>query len=132
MELTGKQHAEPASQLGLTGIRIYLRLEGALAAGIGLWAYALLDASWLMLAATILLPDLAFLAYLNGRRFGIYCYNLTHSYLSPAVFFAVTAYAGFGLAEELALVWVVHIGVDRLIGYGLKLQTDDKRTHLSG
>ncbi len=119
-------------QDGVTGTRVFLRLEGALVAVLGLWAYAQLEAGWLLFAALFLLPDLSFFGYMMGRRTGVYCYNLAHTYLSPAVFFAALAFAGVDLAEELALIWVVHIGADRLVGYGLKLQTDDKRTHLSG
>lgn len=85
-----------------------------------------------MFAVLLLLPDLSFLGYLKGRRAGVYCYNIAHTYLSPAVFFAALVFTGVDMAEELTLIWVVHIGADRLLGYGLKLQTDDKRTHLSG
>ena len=31
---------------------------------------------------------------------------------------------------QAGLIWLTHIGVDRLVGYGLKYPTDLKRTHL--
>jgi len=31
---------------------------------------------------------------------------------------------------QLALIWLVHIGADRLLGYGLKYPTAFKDTHL--
>lgn len=117
---------------GERDIRIILRCEGALVATGGLWAYAQIEAGWLMFAALLLLPDLSFLGYLSGRTAGVYCYNFAHTYLSPVVVYAILALAGVDLAEELALIWIVHIGADRLLGYGLKLQTDYKKTHLSG
>ena len=37
---------------------------------------------------------------------------------------------GSGLAVQLALIWLSHIGGDRLLGYGLKYSTAFKDTHL--
>ena len=33
-------------------------------------------------------------------------------------------------ATQIALIWLAHIGVDRLLGYGLKYPTGFKDTHL--
>lgn len=85
-----------------------------------------------MFVVLFMVPDLAFFGYLKSRRVGIYCYNVAHTYLSPAVLFAALTFAGLELADELALIWVTHIAADRLLGYGLKLQTMDRQTHLSG
>ena len=35
-----------------------------------------------------------------------------------------------GTATQLALIWFLHIGADRLLGYGLKYPTSFKDTHL--
>jgi hypothetical protein len=37
---------------------------------------------------------------------------------------------GSSLALVVALVWFAHIGMDRLVGYGLKYPTESKDTHL--
>jgi hypothetical protein len=34
------------------------------------------------------------------------------------------------IAMELGLIWFIHIGVDRAVGYGLKYPTGFKDTHL--
>jgi len=34
------------------------------------------------------------------------------------------------LALALAFIWLAHIGMDRLFGFGLKYPTDFKDTHL--
>ena len=34
------------------------------------------------------------------------------------------------LAFGLAAIWAAHIGFDRLLGYGLKLETGFEQTHL--
>jgi hypothetical protein len=33
-------------------------------------------------------------------------------------------------ALQIALIWLAHIGVDRMLGYGLKYPTGFKDTHL--
>ena len=49
---------------------------------------------------------------------------------------AVYFHAGYpwwllvALALAPDLIWIVHIGVDRTLGYGLKYPTDFKDTHL--
>jgi hypothetical protein len=38
---------------------------------------------------------------------------------------------GSSAATKVALIWLAHIGADRLLGYGLKYPTTFKDTHLS-
>jgi len=68
--------------------------------------------------------------YAAGPRIGAAVYNLFHTLLGPAVL-AIGFYAG--LAEwmlPVALIWLAHIAADRLLGYGLKLPTGFRDTHL--
>jgi hypothetical protein len=61
---------------------------------------------------------------------GAVVYNAIHTYVFPAVLY------GFGFATArpaamiVALVWAAHIGVDRLLGFGLKYPTRFRDTHL--
>ena len=70
------------------------------------------------------------LGYLAGPRAGAVAYNATHTYAAPAVLAAVSAAAGWGLGVPAALVWAAHIGLDRALGYGLKLPDGFPHTHL--
>ena len=70
------------------------------------------------------------LGFLAGKRVGAAAYNLGHSYLSPALLGASGVALSQPLAVALALVWVAHIGFDRLLGYGLKYPTGFADTHL--
>lgn len=54
-----------------------------------------------------------------------------HTYTVPIALGAVGFWAGVELAQLVALVWVAHIGADRLLGYGLKFESGFKETHLS-
>ena len=112
------------------GPRILLRLEGAALLAAALLAYAQLGQGWMVFALAFLLPDLSMLGYLAGRKVGAAAYNLAHSTVLPLGLGA----AGWLLAEpalqSAALIWLAHIGFDRMLGYGLKYSTAFGHTHL--
>ncbi|HLG75250.1 MAG TPA: DUF4260 family protein [Ktedonobacteraceae bacterium] len=47
-------------------------------------------------------------------------YNLAHTLVSPALLAGYGLLAGNALAVSLALIWLAHIGLDRMVGYILK------------
>ncbi|NMM25942.1 MAG: DUF4260 domain-containing protein [Glaciimonas sp.] len=57
-------------------------------------------------------------------------YNITYSKLLPGALAVVAIVTGNALFSALALIWFVHIGVDRMLGYGLKYPEGFKVTHL--
>ncbi len=107
-----------------------LRLEGLAVAAGALVLYFDAGNGWLMLLVLILVPDLSALGYLAGKRVGALTYDLAHTYVGPIALGVGGVVAGSALPLQLALIWLVHIGVDRLLGYGLKYPTDFKDTHL--
>jgi hypothetical protein len=70
------------------------------------------------------------LGYLRGPRAGAAVYNLGHTWLLPAIIGAGGLLGGSRLAIGIALIWLGHIGIDRLLGYGLKFPTGFKDSHL--
>jgi hypothetical protein len=88
------------------------------------------DYPWWLLAALVLAPDLSMLGYLAGPALGTAAYDAAHTYVFPIVLVAAGVIAGAEIAVELGLIWFMHIGVDRAIGYGLKYPTGFKDTHL--
>jgi hypothetical protein len=86
--------------------------------------------SWWLFALLLLAPDLSMLGYLARPRVGAILYNVFHSYPLPAALGIFGMLAGAPLAVSVALVWFAHIGMDRLMGYGLKYPTAFKDTHL--
>ena len=79
----------------------------------------------------LLAPDVSFAGYLAGPRVGATFYNLAHTYALPVALAAGSLLAGeTGLPVQIALIWAAHIGIDRLLGYGLKYPTFFKDTHL--
>jgi hypothetical protein len=114
-----------------SGVRAILRLEAAAASAGAVALYAHASLSWPMFALLILAPDLSMLAYLIGPRAGATAYNCVHTYALALPL----ALAGFWFASPivaaLGLIWIAHIGIDRMFGYGLKYATGFGDTHLS-
>ncbi|MCL4876960.1 MAG: DUF4260 family protein [Anaerolineae bacterium] len=84
---------------------------------------------WLFLAL-LLVPDLSMVGYLRNPRIGALTYNLVHTYVVPAVFLALMFMIDSEIGVQTALIWFAHIGMDRMLGYGLKYPTEFKSTHL--
>jgi hypothetical protein len=108
----------------------WLRLEGLCVAALSAILYARTGSSWWLFAALWLAPDLSFFGYLAGPRLGSHCYNAVHSYLLPATFAAVAIVFHQKACLPCVLIWCNHIGVDRLVGYGLKYPSGFGFTHL--
>jgi Domain of unknown function (DUF4260) len=78
----------------------------------------------------LLAPDLAMLAYLAGPRAGALVYNLAHTYALALPLALAGFFVGSAVASALALIWIAHIGLDRMLGYGLKYASGFGDTHL--
>ena len=111
-------------------VRGWLRLEGAAAFAAGLALYGWLGGPWLLVIPLLLVPDLSAVGYLRGPRLGAFTYNAVHNW---AVGLAVL---GLGLAVDalpvtiLGAILIAHVGMDRAVGYGLKLPSSFHDTHL--
>ena len=107
-----------------------LRLEG-LGLLIGsLVVYFHLDFGWLLLLVLFLAPDLSFAGYLAGAVVGAWIYNVAHTTVGPIALAVVGVLADTDWCVQLAIIWLAHIGIDRLLGYGLKYPTAFQDTHL--
>jgi len=109
--------------------KAWLRAEGLAAFGLSTGLYFAVGAPVWMYFVLILAPDLAMLGYLGGPRLGATAYNLAHTYVGPAVLAVIGVYMA-SAAFAIALIWCAHIGLDRLLGYGLKYPTAFGHTHL--
>jgi hypothetical protein len=122
--------ATPLPGIQMKNTTPWLRAE-SLALGVALiLGYAASDASWLLFAALVLVPDLAMLGYLAGPRAGAVAYNLVHVYLWPALLLGGWATGFTPWALPFGLIWAVHIAIDRALGYGLKEPDAFQHTHL--
>lgn len=109
---------------------ILLRAEGlAISAG-ALALYFDAGYGWVLLVVLALAPDLSMIGYVASTRVGAWSYNLAHNLVVPIALGVAGVLSDGDRAVQLALIWLVHIGADRLIGYGLKYPTSFKDTHL--
>jgi hypothetical protein len=111
-------------------VRVLLRLEGLTVLVAGVALYAGLEASWLTFALLFFVPDVSMFGYLRNRRVGVTAYNLVHSYVGPALLGGLGWWYHHPLMMQLAVIWISHIGFDRLLGFGLKLPSGFADTHL--
>jgi hypothetical protein len=111
-------------------IRPWLRAEGIATFAAGLAGFLFLGLPWWAFLLLLLLPDVSMVGYLRGPRVGAMVYNLAHN-LATGV-----AVAGVGLAigsvplAAAGAILVAHSGMDRMLGYGLKLPSSFQDTHL--
>lgn len=112
--------------------RLILLAEGAALLGAASAGFAATEGSWLLFAVLFLAPDIGMLGYLRSPRIGALTYNLVHTTILPLAL----AVAGWMLASEgmiqIGLIWLAHIGFDRMLGYGLKYGSAFQHTHLGG
>jgi hypothetical protein len=106
------------------------RIEGAVFFLFALWIYAAMGASWFLFALLILAPDIAMLGYLIDTKWGARIYNLAHTYTLPLLLGVVGYLTNEIYVMVVPVIWIAHIAADRALGYGLKLPSGFRDTHL--
>lgn len=106
-----------------------LRVEGLFVLLFCIYFYSRLNYGKGVFLLFLLLPDLSMFGYFINVRVGAWSYNLFHTYILSTLplVWGVAFHSEFSLA--VGLIWTAHIGMDRLLGYGLKYPTDFKDTH---
>ncbi len=111
-------------------VLLFLRLEGLALATISAVLYARVGSSWWLFAGLWLVPDLSMLGYLASPCWGARCYNAIHTTVTPITLALAALLLHTAGPLPYALIWLNHIGVDRLLGYGLKYPSGFGWTHL--
>ena len=111
-------------------VDIILRAEqlAICAAGIGLWM-ANGGTPWFLMPAWLLV-DLSMVGYLGGPRLGSITYNAAHNVVLPMVLIGLAWWTATAWLLLASAVFITHVGLDRALGYGLKLPSDFRDTHL--
>lgn len=135
-EASADEAVHPATDV--TSPAVLQRVEnGFIAATAMLATVTLFPMWWWVPLALFLLFDLSMVGYLRSTRAGAVGDNLVHSYVGPGLL-GVSAVASLWAPSQpitwwaglFALSWAFHIGVDRMLGYGLKLPDSFQHTHL--
>ena len=110
-------------------VKVILSLENIIAAIIVVSVYFALELDWRWLLL-FLIFDISILGYMWGRHVGAHLYNLTHNLALPGILlFLYIVFDGKALLV-VALLWLLHVFIDRALGYGLKHYDGFEHTHL--
>jgi Domain of unknown function (DUF4260) len=111
-------------------VELILRAEQVAigAAGIAIWLGA--GGQPLLLIPLWLLVDVSMIGYLGGPLLGSITYNAAHNLVLPLALLGAGSWTGTGWLVLAGAVLLTHVGLDRTLGYGLKLPTDFRDTHL--
>ncbi|MFD1883859.1 DUF4260 domain-containing protein [Paracoccus pacificus] len=112
--------------------RVWQQAEGAgvAVAGLGIAALTSPGWGWWLWILILLAPDLTMLGYLAGPRVGAVTYNLGHIYALPLLLAVAGVAIGATVLLAIGGVWLAHVGIDRMLGYGLKLPSGFQDTHM--
>lgn len=110
--------------------RAWLRLEGLAAFAAGLAIFGAAGGPWLAALPLLLVPDVSMIGYLRGPRLGALTYNLVHNWALGLAILGLGAWTGVAGLTLAGAILVAHVGMDRAMGYGLKLPTSFGETHL--
>jgi hypothetical protein len=100
----------------------------ALVAGVALWIGN--DGSLLWLVPALLLPDASMVGYAVNPRVGAVTYNAVHNWTVAVALLALGWWLGIDAMLLGGAILLAHVGMDRALGYGLKLPTSFQDTHL--
>jgi hypothetical protein len=111
--------------------RVLLHLEGAAVLLLATAAFFRLGHPWWVFLLLLLAPDVSLLGLLAGPRAGASIYNAVHTMVGPLALLGGGWWlaGGQSAAVAVALVWLAHIGLDRMVGYGLRYPDSEQRTH---
>ena len=110
--------------------RILLRVEGAYIFVSTIWAYSRFGQPWWTFAGLLLVPDLGMAGFLAGNSAGAAFYNTLHTETPPILLLCAALARDKPAVAGLALTWLAHIGMDRMLGFGLKYGNGFGHTHL--
>lgn len=110
--------------------KFILHIEGLAVLLLSIYFYFHLQFNWMVFLVLLLAPDLSALGYLKNVKIGSVLYNLFHTYAIPVAIIIFGLLIQNSMALMISLIWIAHIGMDRMLGYGLKYPTKFQDTHL--
>jgi hypothetical protein len=111
-------------------VDVILRAEQIAIAVAGIVLWVANGGPPLLLIPAWLLIDVSMIGYLGGPRLGSITYNAAHNLVLALALLGLGWWTDTGWLVLAGGVFLTHIGLDRALGYGLKLPTDFRDTHL--
>ncbi len=125
---TNVKTADQKSSVSLPNALLRMEALVLLIGGILLFANA--GGVWWVFLVCLFVPDLSAIPYMINLRVGAVSYNLVHTYAMPLVLLFAALSSENTALVQIAAIWLAHIGMDRVIGYGLKYASGFKDTHM--
>src|SRR5690606_4977766 len=92
--------------------------------------FSLLNYSWWIFPALLLLPDLSMIGYAFGPKYGAILYNFFHHQLLGIIVYLIGTYMEIEMVQLIGIILFGHSAMDRIFGYGLKYFSGFQDTHL--
>lgn len=70
------------------------------------------------------------LGYLRDPRLGAFTYNVVHNWALGLALLGIGVWSTMAWVVLVGAILVAHVGMDRVLGYGLKLPSAFQDTHL--
>ena len=107
-----------------------VRIENGCAFAISFYIYMLLDFPIWLFFVLLLVPDITMIGYVINKEIGAVVYNFGHSLISPLVILLSYFYFSKDYLLMISIIWIAHIFMDRLLGFGLKYGDSFNKTHI--
>jgi hypothetical protein len=109
---------------------VLLRLEGFVFFAVSVSLFFYLGGTLGPFLLLLLVPDLTMIGYALNVRVGAAVYNAGHTLAVPIALGGAALLTNRPEFVPFILIWTAHIGMDRMLGYGLKFPTYFADTHL--
>lgn len=106
-------------------------MEGFAVLALSVYFYAQSESSWILFFVLLLAPDISMIGYFHNNKTGAVVYNVIHTYILPISVIFCGLFISSKIILAIGLIWVAHIGMDRMVGFGLKYPTNFKDNHLN-
>ena len=110
--------------------RTVIRIEGFIVLVLGSYFYFSTGFHWGIFLLLLLAPDIFMIGYLINNKAGAILYNFAHTYTTPLLLLLAGQILSVNNLIMISFIWIAHIGMDRMLGYGLKYETGFKNTHI--
>jgi hypothetical protein len=111
-------------------MKTLIKIEEAGLFVLGIYLFSILNYAWWLFPALIFVPDLSMIGYAFGNKIGAGVYNAFHHRALAVVIYLAGIYTANEVVQLTGVMLFSHSSMDRMFGYGLKLEQGFKFTHL--
>ncbi|MDH5655375.1 MAG: DUF4260 domain-containing protein [Spirochaetia bacterium] len=111
-------------------MKTLIKFEEAALFGFCIYLFDRMDFQWWIFPLLILLPDLSMAGYFINKDIGAWIYNAFHFRGMGLALYLAGLYTDISPLALTGLILFSHSTLDRAFGYGLKLRSGFRHTHL--